>query len=83
MKVFEVSIVLAVAIAAVLGCEPLPDGEECPESGLHLYVDKEHCSRYWECYNGCANHMTCQMDYLYDEEHKWCNQPEKVGPPRS
>jgi hypothetical protein len=57
-------IVASAAVAAVFGCETLPSGEDCPESGLHLFTDDEHCSMYWECYNGCATHMTCQKDYL-------------------
>jgi hypothetical protein len=82
MKFLAVFVIAAYAVAAVQGCEPLPDGDECPPEGLFVYVDEEHCSKYWECYNGCANHMTCPRDQLYDEEHKWCNDPEKVGRPK-
>merc|ERR1712004_742417 len=47
----------------------LPDGTYCPEDGQidHTYADPEHCSRFWDCYNGCMTHMQCQQDYLYDK----------------
>lgn len=63
-----------------LACEntTLPDGTKCPSQGLHLYVDPDHCSRYWECYNGCLNHITCQNDYLFDPIHGWCDFPQNV-----
>ena len=80
MRYLEVCFVVAIAVSAVLGCEPLPDGSECPPDGLHVYPDEEHCSRYWECYNGCSTHMKCPGDFLYDAEREWCNDPEKVIP---
>lgn len=58
--------------------EYLPNGTKCPEEGQFLYPDEEHCSKYWECWEGCAHHMLCQGDYLYDIEHQWCNFPDKV-----
>merc|ERR1712020_609266 len=58
----------------------LPDGTYCPEDGQidHTYADPEHCSRFWDCYNGCMTHMQCQQDYLYDIAHGWCDEPHKV-----
>jgi len=58
----------------------LPDGTYCPEDGQidHTYADPEHCSRFWDCYNGCMTHMQCQQDYLYDIPHGWCDEPHKV-----
>ena len=50
----------------------------CPNAGLHLYEDPQHCSMYWECYNGCLSHMTCQGNQLYDSEHGWCLPPENI-----
>jgi hypothetical protein len=80
MKNFGLFIVVALTtLAVVQACVELPDGQECPPDGLHTYPDTEHCSMYWECYNGCGTHMTCTKDYLYDDVHKWCEEPEKVS----
>ena len=60
----------------------IPSGEECPQDmpGIaFVFPDAEHCSRYWECFNGCANNIVCQEDYLYDDGHGWCNFPEDVS----
>merc|ERR1712107_882001 len=58
----------------------LPDGTTCPvdDDTDHTYPDEDHCSRYWDCYNGCFTHMQCQLDYLYDITTGWCDEPEKV-----
>jgi hypothetical protein len=37
MKSIAVGIVLAVTVAVALGCEPLPGGQECPDTGLQHY----------------------------------------------
>merc|ERR1711997_158144 len=68
------------SLGGVLACEnaTLPDGSYCPPQGLHVYEDPEHCSRYWECYNGCLTHMTCQQNYLFDIAHEWCDFPNNV-----
>jgi len=82
IKMLSVSFFLAIgSLTVALACEngnTLPDGRKCPSSGLHLYVDPDHCSRYWECYNGCLNHITCQNDYLFDPVHGWCDFPQNV-----
>merc|ERR1711976_288428 len=41
----------------------LPDGTTCPvdDNTDHTYPDEDHCSRYWDCYNGCFTHMQCQL----------------------
>jgi len=57
----------------------LPDNTTCPAGkGPYIYPDPDHCSRFWQCDNGCSSHMLCQKDFLYDVEHKWCNTPELV-----
>lgn len=56
----------------------LPDGSVCPDVGQDFFPDRNHCSKYWDCFDGCATHMLCQSDYLYDIEHKWCNTPQDV-----
>merc|ERR1712038_169341 len=69
-------------VFAQFKCEnhTLPDGTYCPDDGQidHTYADPEHCSRFWDCYNGCMTHMQCQQDYLYDIPHGWCDEPHKV-----
>merc|ERR1712021_138546 len=63
VKMLSIGLVLAIgSLTGTLACEntTLPDGTTCPPSGEHLYVDPDHCSRYWECYNGCLNHITCK-----------------------
>ena len=41
-------------------------------------ADPWHCSKYWECYEGCLTHMTCQKNYLFDSVNGWCDFPENV-----
>merc|ERR1711994_318618 len=69
-------------VFAQFKCEnhTLPDGTYCPDDGQidHTYADPEHCSRFWDCYNGCLTHMQCQQDYLYDIAHGWCDEPHRV-----
>jgi len=80
-NMLSIGLVLAIgSLTGTLACEntTLPDGTSCPPDGLHVYVDPEHCSRYWECYNGCLNHVTCQKDYLFDPVHEWCDFPQNV-----
>merc|ERR1712172_209425 len=81
VKMLSIGLVLAIgSLTGTLACEntTLPDGTTCPPTGNHLYVDPDHCSRYWECYNGCLNHITCQNDYLFDPVHGWCDFPQNV-----
>lgn len=68
---------------AVQDCEDVIDSLNitCPTDQPNtpvLYPDPLHCSRYWECYNGCATNFLCEQDYLYDDVHKYCNFPDKV-----
>merc|ERR1711981_8518 len=60
--------------------QTLPDGSTCPNDGPidHTYPDPDHCSMFWDCYNGCLTKMVCQLDYLYDTAHGWCDYPQKV-----
>lgn len=62
--------------------ETLPWGEKCPTDAPNTaitYPDEDHCSRYWECYNGCAQNLKCGQNYLYDAAHGWCNYPQDVS----
>merc|ERR1719412_499120 len=63
----------------------LPDGTSCQSEGhfSHTYADPDHCSKYWigECYNGCVTNLSehyCQLDYLFDTTHGYCNYPKNV-----
>ncbi len=54
----------------------------CPtdmDGVAHTYADPDRCNEYWECYNGCANHMMCSGDQLYDEVTTWCNTAQYVS----
>merc|ERR1712008_190773 len=78
VKMLSIGLVLAIgSLTGTLACEntTLPDGTTCPPTENHLYVDPDHCSRYWECYNGCLNHITCKNDYLFDPVHGWVISP--------
>ena len=57
-------------------------GIECPTDrpGESLtFADPDHCSKYWECYNGCATYFQCPLDYLYDDSNGWCDSAENVS----
>ncbi|TRY73017.1 hypothetical protein TCAL_13049 [Tigriopus californicus] len=61
--------------------DTLPWGEKCPTDAPNTaitYPDEDHCSRYWECFNGCAQNLQCGQNYLYDAIHGWCNYPQDV-----
>merc|ERR1712142_1040352 len=71
-------ILFVVAAALTLCCADdcnkiLPDNSTCPEGkGPYMYPDADHCSRFWQCDNGCVTHMLCEKDYLYDDKREWC-----------
>jgi len=57
----------------------LPNNQTCPDgTGPYFYADPDHCSMYYQCDDGCASHLLCQGDYLYDDKHQWCNFPQQV-----
>lgn len=59
----------------------LPDGTPCPadhDNVAYTYPDPEECSSYYECFNGCVNHMKCRLDYVYDSVHDTCTKQEDV-----
>ena len=77
LYVLQMSLFFAYAMA---DCDHnLPDGTPCPLEGQDFYPDMEHCSKYWECLEGCAFHRTCPNSYLYELHHKWCTYPEEVS----
>jgi len=41
MRFFASGIVTLVLISSCLGCEPLPDGKECPQEGVVQYPGKK------------------------------------------
>ena len=54
------------------------DGNFWSLSFLQTFPDPQHCSRYWDCYNGMATHTSCPWNFLYDPKNQWCDYPEKV-----
>jgi len=79
------SLVLFLAFSAFALCNAsncnhtLPDGSTCPTGkGPFTFPDLDHCSRFWQCDNGCATHMLCERDFLYDDKRHWCNTPQLV-----
>merc|ERR1711953_1325633 len=67
---------------AQFGCDnnTLPDGSSCPNDGHidHTYADPEHCSRFFDCYNGWCDEpgrVTCGDRYPDGRPCKDC-----VGP---
>jgi len=55
-----------------LDCASLPDG---------LYADQYNCRKFWQCDQNSAGggyHFTCEEDYLYDPNNKWCDFPDRV-----
>jgi len=74
-------VVLLVAGATADCPTTLPDGTQCPQVAddhSYTYPDPEDCSAFYECWNGCAAHLKCQLDYNYDVAHKWCNYHQDV-----
>jgi hypothetical protein len=35
----------------------LPDGSSCPSLEYCTYPDPDDCTSFWQCYNGCPEHM--------------------------
>lgn len=56
---------------------PAPNGTfDCPEDGA--FPHEERCEYYWNCWEGVAYLMHCQLDYLFDLTYDGCNFPEMV-----
>jgi len=57
---------------------PPPSPDFCPDVGLELHPDPDHCERYWECFNGVLTSVECPYCDYFDEEKGQCNQPPTV-----
>jgi len=56
---------------------PPPNGTfECTENGAFPHA--ERCEYFWNCWEGDANLMHCQNDWLFDLTYDGCNFPEMV-----
>ena len=53
----------------VMDCTDMVDG---------YYPDPYNCRKYWHCYAGSGDHMTCKDNLLYDPVNTWCNYPDSV-----
>ena len=49
------------------------------DNTAYTYPHPDHCSRFFECYNGCASERFCDQDFLYDDIHGWCDYPDRVS----
>ncbi len=54
-----------------------PSEAEMPNTSV-TYPDPDHCSRYYECFNGCSAKLQCASGTLYDDFHGWCNTATEV-----
>jgi len=57
---------------------PEPEPNFCPDQGLELHPDPDHCERYLECFNGVLTSVECPFCNWWDVEKKQCNQPPTV-----
>jgi len=69
---------LLVVLLALAAAKADQQQIKCPQSGLHLYPDENNCNKYYECYYGQLNNITCEKDYLYNEVYRWCDFPDHV-----
>lgn len=53
---------------------------ECPnDSTVHKrYPDPTNCARYYECYKGKKNLISCPSGFLFSSEELECDFPENV-----
>ena len=89
MNTFTMLMILGLATANALSlpsltddCETsMPTGDTCPSTVddiAWLFPEPEHCSRYYECVNGCYRELVCQDGKLYDEVYEACLPAEHV-----
>lgn len=60
-------------------CDLLPDGTTCnPAANGDQYPDPDNCAMYYECQDGCAQHLLCERNFLFDTKFGYCNYPLDV-----
>ncbi|XP_023327994.1 probable chitinase 10 [Eurytemora carolleeae] len=60
-------------------CSPdLPGGGKCEEGKFSVYPDPDSCSDFWQCINGCAQKVSCDDGFLFDEDLQMCEDEDKV-----
>jgi len=42
------------------------------------YADPYNCRQYWNVEDGVGIEQTCDEDYVFDEQNKWCDFPDRV-----
>jgi len=55
---------------------PTPDF--CPDNGLEIKPDPDHCDGFLECWNGVLTAQQCPFCDYYDVDKQQCNQPPTV-----
>lgn len=54
---------------------PLPNSTfECPANGVFPHAEK--CEYYWNCFEGDALLVHCELDFLFDLKYNGCNFPD-------
>lgn len=70
----------AISSSAHRECDTeLPEGGgSCPSLEYSSYPDPLDCTSFWQCYNGCPEHMSCPSGTYFDAEHGWCDEASAV-----
>jgi len=59
-------------------CDLLPNGDSCKDQDGLQFPDPEDCSSYYLCRDGCASHVKCERNFLFDTFRGYCNYPLDV-----
>jgi len=79
MSQFRLLLLLSTLVGLIAGqCDPLPNGDSCEGHDDEEFADPEDCSSYYKCEAGCAKHMKCERNFLFDTFRGFCNYPLDV-----
>jgi len=66
-------------VSSVFSCSSaLPGGKVCPQTGFAEFPDPDNCAFFYQCSHGCAERVECQVGFLYDVNHHYCNYADQV-----
>merc|ERR1711892_676041 len=51
---------------------------DCEVEGDGFWPDPYNCRKYWHCFRGEGEHVTCQDDFLFNTKYDGCDYPEEV-----